>query len=1821
MLIRHLTEYADQGRLAGTYRLARLCMAAAPEAHSRGGHTKAKAIFASLLMFILMLLAPFAAHAVPDGTEITNTALATYGVGSVNNITSPSNTVKTVTTVNRTPSIIDFLRYSPENPLAEDLDVDVTYRSASGTESGPFVPIPAPDPFGSADPVDLDSPVPLVPADVYHIGEPFFLRLTDLDQNLDNLTRETVYITITVDDTGDSELIRLTETGPGTGIFAGYIPSANGAAGTLNDGVLTVTISSHITAHYTDIVDNTDTTADAALIDPFGIVFDSGTGLPVDGAIVTIINTATGLPADVFYEDGITPYPNSVTSGDPLISFPPGGYRFPSLAPGSYRISITPPAGFSAPSVVPTAVLQALPGSPFTIVAGSRGETFTLVPGPALEIDIPVDPSSGGVWLTKSATKSIVSAGDFLQYRLELQNLTASLLTDITITDRLPLGFRYQPGSLRIDDNAFPDPAVSSDARTLTITAGDIAASTTVSISYVVEVSAGAKSGNASNTAVASSPSGFTSNIASATVEVKEDLFRRKSIITGRVIADNCEDKEVEANDGVEGIRIYMEDGTYALTDVEGKYHFEGVEPGTHVVQLDIESMPEKYWVVPCEENSRFAGRSFSQFVDLQGGAMWRADFHFALKPKVRGITSAGLTSEANGGGIEHSVLIDSRKVPLRNLRMTVMLPEGSAYMAGSSMMHGKPLPDPTLIFGSLTYRLGDVKQDSLFRIKFSTLSAKTEKETNIILTFDTPSEKNQRLVLKGNGNASAETTGLLPGEEWDERDDASEQTAETSFPESSWLESAEPGLQWLYPEPGYNMGVPSIRIFIKHDPDAVFKLLHNGKEENKRNYDGMTKNSAGTLAVSSWTGVNPVEGGNLYEFITFDREGNETGRISYSLHRSGPPVRAELVAEVSSLSADGRTAPVIAVRLFDKYGYPVHAGTAGRLSVNSPYELYKKIEAFRNDPLSGLDKEEPQYEVGEDGIAKIMLMPTSNSGEAVLKFLFNEDEQEISVWLKPEEREWIVVGLAEGTAGYNTLSGHMENLEESDIKEGLYENGRVAFFAKGKIQCKWLLTMAYDSERERDAEHDSLFHTIDPDTYYTLYGDASGQQYDAASAEKLYIKIERDKFYAMFGDYNTGLTVTELSRYSRSFNGFKTELQTDSVSLNMFASETNQGFVKEEIRGDGTSGLYHLNTSKIVFNSEKIVIETRDRFRSEAILETRMLSRHIDYNIDYDAGTIFFREPVFSKDENMNPIFIVIDYEVNDPSLGSEYNYGGRGALKFVDGKIETGATYIHEGQTGNEGDLYGIDATLKVTDNTDIKAEYASTRTEGLADTIAGDAYLAEIRHNSEKLDGSIYYRETDDGFGMNQQNTGESGTRKAGADMRYHVTESLSLNALAYRQKNNISSTQQDLIEAGADYSTGSYGIRTGLRQAEDTREDGTVNRSLQATLGGSKAFFNNRLMLRADREQSIGKSNESLDFPTRTTLGADYLVSNTVTLFAEHELADGEDIETQDSRIGMRTMPWNGASINTGMTREYSKDGTRVFATMGLLQTWKYNDKWSFDGGFDHSRTVINDTVTALPASIAAEDFSALSLGATYREEKWTWNWRGEARSSDTEDKYGLLTGIYGEVKKGLGMSAGIQLFTTESVSGTNTLLGDIRLGAAYRPRNTKWIILDRLDFYFQEEDGPDTDFSSYKIVNNMNANYKPDRENQISFQYGAKYVRDTFDGASYSGFTDLTGIETRHDITKRWDIGARGSLLHSWNSDQYDYSAGASIGCNVVKNAWISLGYNFAGFIDRDFSAGKYTAKGPYMQFRLKFDQYSMKDIAGSFSKNKELDDY
>jgi hypothetical protein len=118
---------------------------------------------------------------------------------------------------------------------------------------------------------------------------------------------------------------------------------------------------------------------------------------------------------------------------------------------------------------------------------------------------------------------------------------------------------------------------------------------------------------------------------------------------------------------------------------------------------------------------------------------------------------------------------------------------------------------------------------------------------------------------------------------------------------------------------------------------------------------------------------------------------------------------------------------------------------------------------------------------------------------------------------------------------------------------------------------------------------------------------------------------------------------------------------------------------------------------------------------------------------------------------------------------------------------------------------------------------------------------------------------------------------------------------------------------------------------------------------------------------------------------------------------------------------------------------------------------------------------------------------------------------------------------------------------------------------------------------------------------------------VSVQYASKYVRETIDQNDYRGYTDLIGLEGRYDVTKKWDVGLRGMRLCSWSLNQERHGTGASVGFNAGRNLWISVGYNFIGLKDRDFSRADFTSEGPFITMRMKFDQVSVRDAVKWFS--------
>ena len=446
---------------------------------------------------------------------------------------------------------------------------------------------------------------------------------------------------------------------------------------------------------------------------------------------------------------------------------------------------------------------------------------------------------------------------------------------------------------------------------------------------------------------------------------------------------------------------------------------------------------------------------------------------------------------------------------------------------------------------------------------------------------------------------------------------------------------------------------------------------------------------------------------------------------------------------------------------------------------------------------------------------------------------------------------------------------------------------------------------------------------------------------------------------------------------------------------------------------------------------------------------------------------------------------------------------------------------------------------------------------------------------------------------------------------------LSDHTQLNSEVYRQQNLATGAEREVLEAGVDYVYDRYSLDIGASTARDSFTNGDNNRSDQLTFGATTKLLDNRMSVHIRRDQSLAH-DANIDFPTRTLMGADYRLTSSVSLFAEQEFTDGDNIKTQNTRADLNATPWTGATVNTLVSEQFDENGNRVYANVGLNQRWVVDERWSVDANFDRSET-IKDTAAPFnlnvpPASgSGGDDFTALSAGLNYRQENWNWNARVEQRNSDTEDKMGIYSGLAGELSDSLGMSLRLQLFVTDKLTGEQQRKSDLRFGLAYRPLHGRWIVLNRTDYVSDKQLGGNVELDNSKWINTINANYKNDGM-QLALRYGAKYAKGTFEDSGYSGYTDLIGAEYRRDLGERWDIGVHANILDSRELNQTQKSYGISVGLNAARNTWVSLGYNWEGFRDDDFTASEYTAEGVYLKLRLKFDQHSVRQAAEWFTR-------
>jgi len=322
----------------------------------------------------------------------------------------------------------------------------------------------------------------------------------------------------------------------------------------------------------------------------------------------------------------------------------------------------------------------------------------------------------------------------------------------------------------------------------------------------------------------------------------------------------------------------------------------------------------------------------------------------------------------------------------------------------------------------------------------------------------------------------------------------------------------------------------------------------------------------------------------------------------------------------------------------------------------------------------------------------------------------------------------FFLVGIAEGKTGYVQRDGTATQNGSS----GLFAEGRVKLYAKGRIQGRWLLEGGLDIDSTaindwRDlfrGDPSRVFRNLDPDRFYPVYGDASQTSAQAQTRGRLYVRIQVDRSELLFGNLQTGLTGVEYGRYSRAVTGGRISYVRAAVDdprgpptteVIAFGAWLQTARAHDELRGTGGS-LYYLSHRSVVEGSEQVRVEVRDKISDRPVANVAQRAG-ADYEVDYLAGRLVLRDPLSSVSMNPSLIrsgnvdgdraFLVVDYEYVVDGDVDDGTVGLRATQKL--GPVRIGGTVVDEIRSGPSYTLIGADLQIDLQKWGTVVAEYA--------------------------------------------------------------------------------------------------------------------------------------------------------------------------------------------------------------------------------------------------------------------------------------------------------------------------------------------------------------------------------------------------------------------------------------------------------------------------------------------------------------------------------
>ncbi len=809
-----------------------------------------------------------------------------------------------------------------------------------------------------------------------------------------------------------------------------------------------------------------------------------------------------------------------------------------------------------------------------------------------------------------------------------------------------------------------------------------------------------------------------------------------------------------------------------------------------------------------------------------------------------------------------------------------------------------------------------------------------------------------------------------------------------------------------------------------------------------------------------------------------------------------------------------------------------------------------------------------------------------------------------------------------------------------------------------------------------------SLIDRIDPDEFYPVYGDDSTSVDDAPTAGRLYVRLEKDASHVVWGTFKSQIGGTEYLRNDRTLYGaqavYRSQAQTGNgqsrVEAQVYGAQPDTLPQRDVFLGTGGS-VYFLQFQDISRGSETIQIEVQDP-NTGRVISRRVLAYGVDYDVNYVQGLVTLRAPlsgtvgdgdlVEGNPSGDNNAFLVATYE-HTPTLSDidSFSYGGRVQV-WANDHWRFGVTAQREDLGSDDQTAYGADILYQPSERTYFSFEYARTDGPGLDQSLSVDGGLTGGIEAGVAGSGRAYRLNA-------QADLQELGFATPGLVGGYFEDRSAGFSTLSYRSVNDerlyglfleIDVTDSWSLRADYDYFEDSAGreiaegalaatyhyservdlsfaveyvdeVRPGVAADTGTRTDVAFRIDVQQT---EKFRWFGYAQGSVERSGGLSENN-------RIGLGAEYAFNNNWTAFvevSEGNLGAGAQVkfsyadeQGNTTYFGYALDPnrkLDGLSLSgrdkgrfvAGATRKineqvtitgensYDLFGSRKSLTSSYGANYAVNDRLTFDGTLEVGR--VRDELVNTDF-----DRTALSLGATYDDERLTWRARIEARhdegltagsNRDADTVAATFTARY-KVS-----DAARFLFAFEGITSDNATASvpdaeyaELSFGYAFRPvENDRLNVLAKYQFIHDmtERSGFTAPAGSNFLTTprqrahilSVDASYDLNQQWTIGGKLGGRWSDQDNGFGFVSNNATLGVINMRYHAVHKWDF-----LLEARQLDAQD--AGSQFGILAAayrhfgNNFKVGLGYNAGRFSD-DLADVTYDDRGIFLNIIGKF---------------------